>query len=162
MKPTSWLTPILLTSSMVISPWGHTKEEFISSLEYKVTPPSGDYYGTVKGETAYKNWRRGAFDKERMVEVEPKELPSNLPPPAVIPFAESMLSEVSGGEFSNPALTGEDKVFLQISRDEQKARCVLLGQRCEAFLKPDDTDSVYARPIELQKKNRKIITPDEK
>ncbi|MDO6512816.1 hypothetical protein [Neptuniibacter sp. 2_MG-2023] len=162
MKPTKWLIPIFLTSTSVFSPWGHAKEEFFSTLEYKVTSPKGDFYGTVDGETAYRNWQRGAFDREQMVEIRPKELPSDLPPAVVVHFAENNVNDSAKGQVKAPILTGEEKVFMRIAKDEQRARCVLLGQKCEAFLKPEDTDSVYYRPIEMQQKNRKVITPEEK
>jgi len=134
-------------------------EEVVVPIEYEVTAPKGYFYGTVDGETAYKDWRRGTFDKERMQEITPQDLPDNLPEPVIIPFTEPKVNEVPVGKPKRPPLKGEDKIFVQIGKDEQKARCFLLGQGCEELVKPKETDSVYFRPIEAQQKKRKIINP---
>lgn len=148
----------LLLSLFLISSW-LCAEEIVVPIDYKVTAPKGYLYGTVDGETAYKDWRRGSFDKERMQEIVPQDLPDNLPEPVVIPFVAPKVNEVAVGELKAPPLKGEDKIFVQIGKDELKARCFLLGQGCEELVKPEETDSVYFRPIEAQKKQRKIINP---
>ena len=148
----------LLLSLFLISSW-LCAEEIVVPIDYKVTAPKGYLYGTVDGETAYKDWRRGSFDKERMQEIAPQDLPDNLPEPVVIPFVAPKVNEVAVGKLKDPPLKGEDKIFVQIGKDELKARCFLLGQGCEELVKPEETDSVYFRPIEAQKKQRKIINP---
>lgn len=167
MKPTEILIFVLFAQS-----WGTLAEEIEVPIEYQVTAPKGYYYGTVDGETAYKDWRRGTFDKERMTEIKPQDLPNNLPEPVVIPFVEPKVNEVPVGEPKTPPLKGEDKIFVQIGKDEKKARCFILGQGCDELVEPETLkDSVYFRPIEaLQEKQaeqaeaekakkREIITP---
>lgn len=80
------------------------EEEVELPIEYDITSPKGYYYGTVDGETAYKDWRRGTFDKERMKEVQPKDLPSNLPEPVVIPYVPPLVNEVPVGKPKKPPL----------------------------------------------------------
>ena len=148
----------------------YAEEEVELPIEYDITSPKGYYYGTVDGETAYKDWRRGTFDKERMNEVQPKDLPSNLPEPVVIPYVPPVVNEVPVGKPKKPPLKGEDKIFVQIGKDEKKARCLILGQGCEELVEPEVKDSVYFRPIEAQKqkqleqeqaKKRTVINPDQ-
>lgn len=130
-------------------------EEPPAPVPYTVTPVRGYLYGTVDGKTAYQDWRRGTFDKERMNEVKPADLPSNLPKAVIIPYINPKIREVAVGKPKQPPLKGEDKIFVQIGSDEKKARCLLLGQGCEALHKPKEQDSVYYRPI----KSRKQINP---
>lgn len=162
------LTKILAVSALLI-PLNALAEEIEAPIEYRVTAPKGYYYGTVDGETAYKDWRRGTFDKERMIEVQPKDLPSNLPEPVIIPYVEPKVNEVPVGKPKQPPLKGEDKIFVQIGKDEKEARCFILGQGCEDLVEPEVKDSVYFRPIEaLQEqqggdtstKKREIIQPE--
>lgn len=145
---------LLLFSAQVFS-----EEEVELPIDYQITAPKGYYYGTVDGETAYQDWRRGTFDQERMVEVIPRDLPNNLPEPLVIPYAPPKVNEVPAGKDKKPPLKGEDKIFVQIGKDEKKARCLLLGQGCEELVKPKRKDSVYFRPILEQEKKREIIRP---
>ncbi|MGH1461613.1 MAG: hypothetical protein ACRBB6_06230 [Neptuniibacter sp.] len=157
---------------LLFSPIAPAEEIVEKPIEYKVTPVKGYLYGTVDGETAYKDWRRGSFDQERMVEVQPQELPSNLPEPVVIPYTEPEVSEVPVGKTKQPPLKGEDKVFVQIEEDVKEARCLILGEGCELLIEPEEEkDSVYfdaiekakARQAELQSeqngKAREIIRP---
>lgn len=148
------------------------EEDIEVPIDYEITTPKGYFYGTVDGETAYKDWRRGTFDKERMNEIKPKDLPSNLPEPVVIPYVPPVVNEVPAGKPKKPPLKGEDKIFVQIGKDEKKARCLILGQGCEELVEPEVKDSVYFRPIEAQKqkqleleqekiKKRTVINPDQ-
>jgi len=155
---------VLCAASSTLS----AEEELELPIDYEVTSPKGYFYGTVDGETAYKDWRRGTFDKERMNEIKPKDLPSNLPEPVVIPYVPPVVNEVPVGKPKKPALKGEDKIFVQIGKDEKKARCLILGQGCEELLEPEVKDSVYFRPIEAQRqkqqeqsKKRAIINTDQ-
>lgn len=147
----------ILLSLLCISSWLFAEEEVIQPIKYEVTSPKGYFHGTVDGETAYKDWRRGSFDKERMTEVRAKDLPSDLPPPVVIPYTKPKVKEVPVGEPKVPPLKGEDKIFVTIGKDEKKARCLLLGQGCADLVEPEEKDSIYFRPIEAQEKKRKII-----
>lgn len=131
-------------------------EEPPAPVPYTVTKVRGYLYGTVDGKTAYKDWRRGTFDKERMNEVKPGDLPSDLPEAVVIPYKDPKVLEVAVGKPKHPPLKGEDKIFVQIGSDEKKARCFLLGQGCEELSKPEEQDSVYYRPIQ---KARQLIKP---
>ncbi len=138
-------------------------EEIIAPIKYQVTAPRGYFYGTVDGETAYKDWRRGTFDKEKMVEVKPDNLPSNLPEPVVIPYVKPKVNEVPVGKPKKPLLKGEDKIFVQIGKDEKKARCFILGQGCDALIEPEAVkDSVYFRPIEALQKQQAGTEPAKK
>ena len=157
---------VLCAASSALS----AEEELERPIDYEVTSPKGYFYGTVDGETAYKDWRRGTFDKERMNEIKPQDLPSNLPEPVVIPYVPPVVNEVPVGKPKKPALKGEDKIFVQIGKDEKKARCLILGQGCEELLEPEVKDSVYFRPIEAQRqkqqeqeqsKKRAIINTDQ-
>ncbi|WP_286239663.1 hypothetical protein [Neptuniibacter halophilus] len=141
---------VLLLTSLLITPGLQAEEESEVPIEYQVTVPKGYFYGTVDGETAYENWRRGSFDKEPMVEVQPEDLPSNLPKPVVVPFVPAKVNEVPAGKSKKPVLKGEDKIFVQIGKDEQEARCFILGQGCEELAEPEVKDSIYFRPIEAQ------------
>lgn len=132
-----------------------SEEAVEKPIEYQVTPVKGYLYGTVDGESAYKDWRRGTFDKERMVEVQPKQLPSKLPEPVVIPFAEPKVNEVPVGKPKKPPLKGEDKIFVQIGKDEIEARCLILGEGCELLIEPEEEkDSVYFKAIEKAKERQ--------
>ena len=147
----------VLLSLVLISPFLPAEEETVLPIKYEVTAPEGYFYGTVDGETAYKDWRRGSFDKERMTEIKAKDLPNDLPPPVVIPYTKPTVKEVPVGKPKTPPLKGEDKIFVTIGKDEKKARCFLLGQGCEELVKPEEKDSIYFRPIEAQEKKRKVI-----
>lgn len=146
------------------------EEEDDQVIEYEVTAVEGYLYGTIDGETAYKNWRRGTFDKERMVEIKPRKIKKELPKPVVVPFTAPKVSEVPVGQPKKPPLKGEDKIFVQIGKDEVKARCFILGEGCEALLEPkDEKDSIYFPAIDKAKerraqeeeesKKREIISP---
>lgn len=153
----SLVLSLFLASSVL-----NAEEEPKLPIDYEVTSPKGYFYGTVDGETAYKDWRRGTFDKERMSEIKPKDLPSNLPEPIIIPYVPPVVNEVPVGKPKKPALKGEDKIFVQIGKDEKKARCQILGQGCEELLEPEVKDSVYFRPIEAQKQKMQEQEPGKK
>lgn len=149
MRFSSWLLcSCCLTFSAI------AEEAIEQPIEYDITSPKGYYYGTVDGETAYQDWRRGTFDKERMNEIQPQDLPSNLPEPVVVPFVEPSVSEVPVGKPKKPPLKGEDKIFVRIGKDEKKARCFLLGQGCEDLVEPEVKDSVYFSAIQAAKEQQ--------
>lgn len=140
---------------LLLSPFTMAEEVVEAPIAYEITPVKGYLYGTVDGETAYQDWRRGTFDKERMVEVKPKELPSNLPEPVVIPYTEPKVNEVPVGKPKKPPLKGEDKIFVQIGKDEKEARCLILGEGCEELLQPkEEKDSVYFDAIQKAKERQ--------
>ena len=135
-----------------LSVWAEEEEQVI---KYDVTPVKGYLYGTIDGETAYKNWRRGTFDKERMVEIKPRKIKKELPKPVVVHFISPKVTEVPVGQPKKPPLKGEDKIFVQIGKDEIKARCFILGEGCEALLEPkDEKDSIYFPAIDKAKERR--------
>ena len=148
---------------LLFSPISLAEEVEEKPIEYKVTQVKGYLYGTVDGDTAYRDWRRGTFDKERMVEVEPKELPSKLPEPVVIPYTDPKVNEVPVGKPKKPPLKGEDKIFVQIGEDVKEARCLILGEGCELLIEPEDEkDSVYFDAIEQAKTRQAELKPGEK
>ncbi len=124
-------------------------EEEPAPIEYEITSPKGEYYGTIDGKTAYQDWRRGTFDREVMNEIKPADKPDNAPEPVVIPFVAPAVQEVPAGKPKKP-LKGEDKIFVQIGKDEKKARCFILGEGCEELVEPEVKDSIYFRPIQAQ------------
>lgn len=156
MIKTAFLLPILVYSAVSYAAEG-IYEEAPAPVPYKVTPVKGYLYGTVDGKTAYKDWRRGTFDKERMNEVQPADLPNNLPEPTVIPYTEPKVKEIAVGKPKRAPLKGEDKIFVQIGKDEKRARCLLLGEGCAELNKPKEQDSVYFRPIKAPV--RKVVAP---
>jgi len=156
-KHTNWIIlPLTLVAAFAMA-----EEQLEEPIQYEVTAVKGYLYGTVDGETAYKDWRRGTFDKERMTEVKPKELPDNLPEPVVIPFVESKVREVPVGKPKRPPLKGEDKIFVQIGEDEIKARCFILGEGCEQLEKPEEQDSVYYKAIEKAQEKQQALKQGE-
>lgn len=149
--PINWKATLLL----LVSSAAAAAEESVQPIEYEVTQVRGYLYGTVDGKTAYQDWRRGTFDKERMIEVQPKKLPDNLPEPVVIPYTEPEVSEVPVGQPKKQPLKGEDKIFAQIGKDEKEARCLILGEGCEELVKPkEEKDSVYFDAIGKAKESR--------
>lgn len=111
-------------------------EQWMDVIPYKVTRPVGYSMGSVDGKTAYDDERKGVFDWEPMIEINPAAKPLDLPPPTVVPFIQhSVAVELNGQRIkSDRSLQKEDKIFLQIAEDEKKARCYILGEGC-----PEDT-----------------------
>lgn len=139
----------LISVHLMLFPSMLKAEEVEQPIQYDVTPVKGFIYGTVDGETAYQDWRRGTFDKEPMVEVKPHAIKKELPEPVVVPFSTPKVSEVPVGKPKKPPLKGEDKIFVQIGEDEIEARCFILGEGCEKLVQPEDEqDSVYFGAIE--------------
>ncbi|WP_417226390.1 hypothetical protein [Amphritea sp.] len=117
----------LLTLVVSASVMADRKEDLINPIAYDVVKPDGYMDSPVDPENVYKYRRRGYVDSEPMSEIKPYDIPERqLPPPTVVPYSEpAEVERVVSVEQKPPPLTGEDKVFAQIARDQLEIKCAL-------------------------------------
>lgn len=104
------------------------------SIPYDVTRPHGRLIFAIEPSKAYKGLPRGTFDVEPMDEIQAFKLPSTLPPPTIVPAANSAFYiQMNKLEKEGPTLRGEELVFKSIADDEKKERCLIFGESCSAL-----------------------------
>ncbi|RTE65511.1 hypothetical protein EH243_11250 [Amphritea opalescens] len=133
------------------------KEDLVDPIGYEVVQPAGDIDLPVDPKTVYEYKRRGYVDSEPMTEIKPYVLPDRqLPPPTVVPYSEpEPVERIVSVEKKAPPLTGEDKIFAQIERDQLEIQCALDDtlEQCEGveIVQPkEETKPRSRRVIERQ------------
>ncbi|MDI3323585.1 hypothetical protein QKW35_04265 [Pontibacterium granulatum] len=123
----------LLVASMTLPAWAEV-QPVPDPIPYDVTPATGSIVFAIEPAVAYKGLPRGTFDVEPMEEVRAYALPSTLPPPTVVPAADSeFYVQLNKLEKEGPTLSGEDLVFQTIADDRKKERCLVFGEECSAL-----------------------------
>lgn len=117
----------LIASWISVMAYADRKEDLVNPIDYAVTVPGGYIDSPVDPATLYEGRRRGYIDSESMPEIEPMLIPElQLPPPTVIPHGDfEPVERVVSAEKKAPPLTGEDRIFAQIARDELEIRCLM-------------------------------------
>jgi len=103
-------------------------------VPYQVISPYGFSEGFDNGKTAYHRKKRGDVDRERMVEVVHKDLPSDLPPPTVVAHSPlSVVIEIKADKQGAVKVTlkGEDAIFARIAVDYERDKCLFDPAACE-------------------------------
>lgn len=151
----STMTFALLTLAVSANVMADRKEDLVNPIRYEVIQPVGGDL-PVDPKTVYEYKRRGFVDSEPMIEVKPYVLPERqLPPPTVVPYSEpEPVERVVSVKKKAPPLTGEDKVFAQIARDQLEIQCALDDtlDQCEGveIVQPKETKPRSRRVIERQ------------
>ncbi|MDO6562917.1 hypothetical protein Q4488_05915 [Amphritea sp. 1_MG-2023] len=129
------------------------KEDLIDPIDYEVIQAAGHIDSPVDPESVYRYRRRGFVDSEPMIEIKPYSIAERqLPPPTVVPYSEpAPVERVISAQQSIAPLTGEDKIFAQIARDQLEIECTLddsLSQ-CEGI--------EIEQPKEHKPRSRRVI-----
>ncbi|MFW1676786.1 hypothetical protein ACFVYJ_03280 [Pontibacter sp. JAM-7] len=102
------------------------------------------------GESVYDALGREGFDREPMVEIPPRDNPSNLPQPSVILYSETetvlvdfdaAMTNSGQTKASTKPPRAEDRVYNQIQEADRRGRCFLLGKGCEFLAQPPQPDA---------------------
>lgn len=121
------VTFTLVALTVSCSVMADRKEDLVKPIAYEVIKPAGYIDSPVDPETVYDNKRRGFVDSEPMPEIEAYVIPERqLPPPTVVPYSDpEPVERVVSAEEKAPPLTGEDRIFERIARDQLEIECTL-------------------------------------
>ncbi len=150
----STLTSGLIALAVSFSVMADRKEDRVNPIAYTVVKPAGYIESPVEPETVYENKRRGFVDNEPMPEIEPYLIPERqLPPPTVVPYSDpAPVERVVSVDKEVPPLTGEDKIFAQIARDQLEIECIL-----DDTLDKCDGVEIEVAPVEKKPRSRRVI-----
>lgn len=119
-------------------------------IPYSVTRDTASSQEWEAGADVYEKLGREGFDREPMVEIKPRNNPSNLPDPTVIPYSQPEPAVVDLKAAMAPPekrakgpkpVPAEDRVYYRIRDADRRGRCFLLAKDCEFLALPSEADS---------------------